>query len=224
MKDPLTAPVVRDVAVLGAGGHAASVRDVIESAGWHVAVQVDRVRHPDDEAVISEAQFSSEPIWHSLPVVIAVGNNTTRKRIFDRIEQDRHAPPIVASTATVAAVSLGVGTVVHHHAHVGPRASIGKAVIINTSAVVEHDCRVGDLAHVAPSSVLLGATAIGEGAFIGAGAVILPGIEVGDWAVIGAGAVVTRNVPRGQVAAGVPAHPINSNTFLREGDDNVEAP
>jgi acetyltransferase-like isoleucine patch superfamily enzyme len=45
-----------------------------------------------------------------------------------------------------------------------------------------------------------------EGADIGTGAVLLPGVTVGKGSIIGAGAVVTRNVPRGAIFAGVPAH------------------
>ena len=49
-------------------------------------------------------------------------------------------PCVVASTATVSPRSrLGAGTVVLEHAHVGPGAQLGHAVIVNTGAVVEHD-------------------------------------------------------------------------------------
>lgn len=48
-------------------------------------------------------------------------------------------------------------------------------------------------------------TVIERRASIGSGAVILGGVTVGEGAVIGAGAVVTRDVPAGEVVAGVPA-------------------
>jgi acetyltransferase-like isoleucine patch superfamily enzyme len=47
---------------------------------------------------------------------------------------------------------------------------------------------------------------IGPGASVCAGAIILPGIEIGARALIGAGAVVNRDVPAGELWAGVPAH------------------
>ncbi len=46
---------------------------------------------------------------------------------------------------------------------------------------------------------------IGDNAWIGAGVVILPGVTIGENSVIAAGAVVTRNVPKNEVWAGLPA-------------------
>jgi acetyltransferase-like isoleucine patch superfamily enzyme len=48
-------------------------------------------------------------------------------------------------------------------------------------------------------------TVIGDGAAIGSGAVVLGGVTIGERALVGAGAVVTRDVPDGDVVAGVPA-------------------
>ena len=46
---------------------------------------------------------------------------------------------------------------------------------------------------------------IGTDVWVGAGSVILPGVTIGDGCVVAAGSVVTKDVPRGSVAAGVPA-------------------
>jgi acetyltransferase-like isoleucine patch superfamily enzyme len=46
---------------------------------------------------------------------------------------------------------------------------------------------------------------IGKNVWIGAGVIILPGVSVGENSIIAAGAVVTRNVPRDEVWAGIPA-------------------
>lgn len=53
-------------------------------------------------------------------------------------------------------------------------------------------------------------TTIGARAILFANAVVLPGVTIGDEAVIAAGSVVTRDVPAGEVWAGVPAR------FLRK--------
>jgi acetyltransferase-like isoleucine patch superfamily enzyme len=44
-----------------------------------------------------------------------------------------------------------------------------------------------------------------RGCFVGASVTVLPGVRVGRGAFVAAGAVVTEDVPRGTVAAGVPA-------------------
>jgi acetyltransferase-like isoleucine patch superfamily enzyme len=51
---------------------------------------------------------------------------------------------------------------------------------------------------------------IGANAWIGANAVILSGVAIGDSAVVGAGSLVNRDIPPGELWAGVPARKIRS--------------
>ncbi len=65
-------------------------------------------------------------------------------------------------------------------------------------------------AHDASSLKCLGKTRIGlvrigRNCFIGAGAVILPGVTIGETSIVGANSTVNRDIPPGEVWAGVPA-------------------
>lgn len=51
-------------------------------------------------------------------------------------------------------------------------------------------------------------TTIEDDVWVGAGAIILPGVTIGKGAVIGAGSVVSKDVPAGEIHAGVPARMI----------------
>jgi UDP-perosamine 4-acetyltransferase len=195
--------------VLGAGGHARSVVDVLERAGQSVVAVSGRTSgqrwHVDVLADDTEALALAER--DGLHTCVAIGANVARARLVaDLLARGLSAPPVVASTATVSARSrLGAGTVVLEHAHVGPAADLGDAVIVNTAAVVEHDCVVGVGVHVAPGAVLLGAASVGDATLVGSGARVLPGVGVGARVTIGSGAIVTTPVGDGQTVVGVPA-------------------
>ncbi len=80
--------------------------------------------------------------------------------------------------------------------------------------------RVHILAHDASTKAFLNYTRvantrIGNNVFIGAGTVVLPGITIGNNVIIGAGSIVTKDIPNDSVAAGNPAHIIESlDAFL----------
>jgi UDP-perosamine 4-acetyltransferase len=196
--------------VLGAGGHARSVVDVLERAGQTVvAVSGDS---PDGEPwhvdVVADDRAAFELIAaRGLHAVVAIGSNPARTRLVrELVQRGLSVPPVVASTATVSTRSiLGAGTVVLEHAHVGPASRLGDAVVVNTAAVVEHDCSVGVGVHVAPGAVLLGGASVGDGTLVGSGARVLPLVSVGAGATVGAGAVVTRHVADGETVVGAPA-------------------
>ena len=195
--------------VLGAGGHARVVTDVIQRLGGAVAAVAGSPVGPpwpvpvlagDEAAVTYAAQ-------HRIPVALGVGDNRVRERLLALCAEAGIAlPPIVAATATLAPdATLGAGTVVLEHAHVGPSSRLGSGVVVNTAAVVEHDCVVGDGVHLAPACALLGASRVGYRSLVGSGARVLPGVGVGAGCVVGAGAVVREDVADGTTVAGVPA-------------------
>ena len=132
-----------DWLILGAGGHARVVHDVIVRLGHQVLAVAGQVRGTawdlpvlgdDDEALALAARTGAA-------VAVAVGDDLLRLGLLRRVvASGLSAPPIVATTATVApSAALGPGTVVLEHAHVGPAAVVGDAVVVNTAAVVEHD-------------------------------------------------------------------------------------
>lgn len=202
-----------DVALLGGGGHAQSVADVLVRLGCTVRLVIAPEADPDlgplvedDEAGLLRARASA---WAVVP---AVGDNRLRRRLTALAHQLAVSmPSVVGLTATVAATArLGDGTVILEHAHVGPGATLGSAVIVNTHATVEHEVTVGDASHVSSAATLTGGVRLGRCVLVGAGAVVLPGTSIGDDATIGAGAVVREDVPPAATVAGVPARMVSA--------------
>jgi sugar O-acyltransferase (sialic acid O-acetyltransferase NeuD family) len=195
--------------VLGAGGHARAVVDVLERLGETVvAVAGDPGSHEwHVESLDTDWDALDRAEVGSHHVVAAVGENAARSRLVREVlSRGLPAPPVVGATSTVAPRALvGAGSVVLEHAHVGPEARLGVAVVVNTAAVVEHDCVLGDGVHVAPGATVLGGASVGPRTLVGSGARVLPGISVGAGVTIGAGAVVAAHVADGATVVGVPA-------------------
>jgi sugar O-acyltransferase (sialic acid O-acetyltransferase NeuD family) len=199
----------RDVAVIGAGGHAKVVIATLRDAGWRVVQAYD-----DDPAkrgtlvlgVPIAGGFDQAPLGPRR-AVIAVGNNRARSAVAARF-LDMEWVTVVHPRAWVdPSVRLGPGTVVFAGAVIQPDAALGAHVIVNTGATIDHDCSLGDFVHVAPGCHLAGTVTLGQGAFLGTGVSVIVRGEVGPWATVGAGGVVVRHVPPGVTAIGVPARP-----------------
>jgi len=192
--------------LLGASGHGRVVADILRLSGE------DEIIFWDDDPAASVSGYSVVPRerYSEKPVILAIGNNTTRKRIAEA------ASYIYGNAIHPAAVKandafIGSGTVVMAAAVVNPGCRIGKHCIINTAAVIDHDGLIEDYVHVSPNATLAGNVTIKEGAWVGAGATIIPGRTIGRWSVVGAGAVVIKDVPDHAVVVGNPARVIKIN-------------
>jgi sugar O-acyltransferase (sialic acid O-acetyltransferase NeuD family) len=125
---------------------------------------------------------------------------------------DSRYATLVHPTASVSRyASLGSGVGILQGATVTVRASIGDHVIVLPSAVVSHDCVVGSHSCIAGGAVLSGGVVLGENCYVGSNASIREGVRLGSGCLIGMGAVVVRDVPPGEVWAGVPARRLGND-------------
>ena len=203
--------------IFGAGGHSKVVADAAIEAG------IDLAGFVDDRAVIDlfgnpvlstieefttdlriEASKEENSVFD---FIVAIGDNSRRKRIFDElVELGCHPVSVTHPSAHVSMnATIEDGAYVGAEAIVNPGAYVGENAIVNTRATVEHDCIVGANAFVAPHAVMCGESRIGEGALLGANATLGVGLSVGEWSRIGEGAVVKQDIPANSVATGVPA-------------------
>jgi sugar O-acyltransferase (sialic acid O-acetyltransferase NeuD family) len=204
--------------VIGAGGHAKVVLDILRSVTPPVECALldsDTSRWGTDMMgvpILGGDDLVSELAQQGVRrfTVAMAGNIRLRARIFDRVRELGLEPYDVIHPAAVrsAWATLGSGIQMFAGSIVNPGALIGVNVILNTGIIVEHDCRLGDHVHIAVGARLCGGVQIGSQAFIGAGSVVREGITVGEGALVGAGSVVIRDVAPGAVVAGCPARPL----------------
>lgn len=195
------------VIIIGAGGHARVIADIVDLSGHHV------LGFLDDHLT---GNYSGSPVLgkvsdfarfrDSVRFVIGVGDNEGRRHLADLLGAACRFYAAVHPAATIArSATIGDGAVVMAHAVINPDTHIGPHAIINTSASVDHDCRIAAFAHISPGATLAGTVAIGEETWIGAGAVIINNINICDKCVIGAGSLVLADIKRPGMYYGSPA-------------------
>ena len=199
------------VIILGAGGHAKVVADIL------LITKVKIIGFLDDNRDTWGKNLLGLPILGDIVrydefapsgLVIGVGSNTARRDIVQRLGgiADELWLTAIHPTAVVAdSATIGHGTVVAANAVINPDSVVGDHVIINTAATVDHDCTVGNYAHIAPGAHLAGSVSVGEGTLIGIGVCSVPGCAVGKWSIVGAGSTIVRSIPDHVTAKNTPA-------------------
>jgi UDP-perosamine 4-acetyltransferase len=197
--------------VIGAGGHAKVVIDLLRATGWSDIVGILDDSFPEAMPALGvpiRGTISQESIerFRIERAILAIGSNRARSEIGRRLGESLSWPTLVHPTASVAGgVELGSGTVVMAGAIVQADSIVGRHAIINTASSVDHDCRIGDFVHIAPGVHLAGAVRVEQGAFLGIGSCVVPQRTIGAWAILGAGSAAITDVPPGVVAKGLPA-------------------
>lgn len=203
------------VLIVGAGGHAQVVADILLCMR-NANAEIVPVGYLDDDASLTGLSLLGLPVLGEIArlpavphdaVVVAIGDNVTRRRLFERLEKsgERFIVACHPNAVVAADVRIGPGTMICAGVVVNTGSVIGANVILNTGCTVDHHNRIGDHVHIAPGVHLGGGVTVGEGAMVGIGTTVIPRCGVGVWSVVGAGSVVTKDIPAGMKAIGAPA-------------------
>ncbi len=211
--------VAMNIVILGCGGHAKVIIDIIECARQDQIVGViDRQRVAGEQFCDYEVLGRDEDLPQLVAsrsiqgAVIAVGDNSTRAKIarnLQKLAMPLKFPTAIHPMATIArSARLGQGTVAMAGSAVNSDTTIGDFCILNTNCSIDHDCQIGDFASFAPNSCAGGSVEVGPGSAIGLGANIIHNRQIGADTIVGAGALVVKDLPPQVVAYGIPAHVI----------------
>jgi sugar O-acyltransferase (sialic acid O-acetyltransferase NeuD family) len=197
-----------NIIILGAGGHARVIADIVIRRGDKFLGFLED--NPAAEHVmgypILGASADSVRLCreHNAKAVIGIGKSEIREKLAALYALPYYTA--IHPAAVVAAdAQIGAGTVIMANAVVNTGTVIGCHCVVNTLAGVDHDCAVGDFAHISPNAVLCGNVRIGKSTWICAGATVSNNITVCPGCVVGAGAVVVRDITEKGTYTGVPA-------------------
>jgi sugar O-acyltransferase (sialic acid O-acetyltransferase NeuD family) len=191
--------------LIGAGGHAASCIEIIESQG---AYKIEGLIGSSSERGARRFGYQVIGCDHDLAnyvsdipfALVAIGSiRSPRKRIrmIERVcEIGFQLPTVIASTAYVSQHAvIGLGSIIMHGVVVNSGADVGANCIINTNSLIEHEVTIRKFSHVSTSVVINGGATVGSASFIGSGCIIRDGVTIGDNCFIGMGQKVWSDLP-----------------------------
>ena len=200
---------MKNLILIGGGGHCKSVIDVAESAGYTILGILDR-SIPVGETVLGYKVLGNDdlivPYLDKAEFIVTVGqikSPAIRIRLNKMVKDaGGKLATVIASTAHVSKyASIGEGTVVMHQAVVNAGAQIGMGCIVNTFANIEHDVKLGDFCHISTGAMVNGEAEIGEGTFLGSQSVVKQCVKVCNMTVVASGSVVHKDITEAGVYA-----------------------
>ena len=194
---------MKNLILIGAGGHAKSCIDVINSSKkFKILGLIDNTKTKKllNYKILGDDKYLDKfKNNKKILTFISIGfikSPQTRIKLFNRIKKLKFNFPVVISKHAYVSKSSKIleGTIVHHFVVINSNAKIGFNTIINTSATIEHDVVVGNHCHISTGAILNGGVRIGDGTFVASRTVIREGVKIGNNCIIGMGMVVKKDL------------------------------
>ena len=191
---------MKEIILIGGGGHCKSVIDVIEKEGRFKIVGIVDVPELLGTDVLgypvigndSDIDNLSNKYTHALITVGQIRSPETRIRLFNLIKKVGFiCPTIISPRAYISEHSIiGSGTVVMHDVLINAGAFIGNNCIINSKALIEHDSKIFDHCHISTNALVNGGVTVKSGCFLGSGSITNNLITIEENSFIKAGAII----------------------------------
>ena len=194
---------MRDIIILGAGGHAKACIDVLESENkFNIVGLVDSSSTHNEVLgipIIGNDDDLGKIFDNIKNAIIGIGQIKSpelRVKLYRKLIDIGFSLPVIKSPRSYVSGSsvISKGSIIMHDVIVNSSARIGKNCILNNKALIEHDVSVGDNTHIATGAIINGGVSIGNNCFIGSGTVIKQSVRIGDNSILGAGVVLKKNI------------------------------
>jgi sugar O-acyltransferase (sialic acid O-acetyltransferase NeuD family) len=192
----------KNIYIIGAGGHAFSCIDVIESSGYTIkgiyALEKDINKIILNHCVEGTQFELSQKIKPDENLHIAVGHtykNNERYEIFNLFKNKCNFPTIISPFSYVSKSAIvGSGSIVMHGCIINADCKIGSHTILNTKSSIDHNSRVGDFSHISTSVTVNGNVTIGNNVFVGSGSILRDSIKIPDNKSVKMSSIITKSV------------------------------
>lgn len=198
--------IIYPIVMIGAGGHASVLADILLSQGREICaviapfdIKISSIfdgipRYENDTDILI---FNKD----SVVLVNGIGMmpfNGQREKVGKYFSGLGYVFEKVISNSAVVSPNAVIeqGAQILHAAVIQIDVRIGENCIINTGAIIEHNCIVGDYCHIAPGTTICGGTTVKRNVFIGAGATVIQGISIESDSIIGAGVILRTNIDK----------------------------
>ena len=192
---------MKDIILIGGGGHCKSVVDVIEQeCKFEIAGIIDQPELLGSDVLgysiigtDSDLDYLAKKYKYAIVTVGQIKSPLLRIKLFNlAIKAGFVLPSIVSPNAYVSQhASIGNGVVVMHNALINANAIVGDNCIINSKALIEHDCHISKHCHISTNAVINGGVVVESGCFIGSSATTKESIIIQKNSFIKAGSVAT---------------------------------
>lgn len=179
---------MKNLILIGAGGHAKSCIDVIECENKYKIIGLIDVKEKiggsclsykimdcDDnlEKYVNDENYFLVTIGH-------MKNPQKRFELFEKLQKlQAKIATVISPLAHVSSYAkIGEGSIVMHYVMVNVGAIVGKNCIINSKALIEHDSVIGDNCHISTACVINGEVSIGDECFIGSNATVANNVSI----------------------------------------------
>ncbi|QSZ40744.1 acetyltransferase [Sulfurimonas aquatica] len=174
--------MMKDILLIGGGGHCKAVIDVIEQEQKYRIIGIIDKKELIDQRVLGYRIIGCDEdlpeLRKKIPnAVVTIGHiqaNTLRIKLFSLLKKlTFFTPTIVSPYAYVSQhASIAEGTVIMHHALVNANAKVGRNCIVNSKALIEHDVIIEDNVHISTGAIINGGSIIKKNTFFGSGSTI----------------------------------------------------
>jgi acetyltransferase EpsM len=196
---------MKEIIIIGAGGHAAELRDYINHYNKvaEEGIKVNGLLDDNEENYHHygyQEPFLGKILDHKVDgdvsYLMGIANIKYRRSIVERfLEEGAKFIQLIHPTALISpSAEIGEGVVISHNASVGPKVKLGNYNILNSRCTIGHDSVLGDFNFISPQVAVSGNTKIGNENMIGTNSCTIPGVSIGNNNIIAAGMVVYKTV------------------------------